>query len=298
MPDPPPAAAAPTAPAATAAPDPGAVAGGGPAPPPDGPLARTVSELADLKAEVATLRAQAGRPSRPWYREASVVVSVVALVFSVAATVYAGQESARQSERAARAQLGQLIQRLAALPKENADLQARYARDRAALVSLSGSMNTENLALAQQAADVIRQVPGEVSATEYLAVASALELSNSYRSSEELIDRGLRVPSDLTTREGLLRLKAKLLFATGRPDPGRAQLQQALDLWRDEPVQDRARAHAYTEMLWAGLERQAGHCPEAASHLSRAQAAVGLLVPGASREQLALTLRAATAPCS
>jgi hypothetical protein len=279
------------------APDPVTGAVADPARPPDDPVARTLSQLADLKAEVGTLRAQSRQSSRPWYREASTVVAVVALMFSIAATVYTAQESARQSDRAARTELGQLIQRLAALPKENADLEARYAQNRAAWVTLSGSMNTENLALAQQAADVIRQVPDQVSATEYLAVASALELSSSYRRSEELVDAGLRVTSDLTTREGLLRLKAKLLFAGGRLDLGRARLEDALDLWRDEPAQERARAHAYTEILWAGLERRAGHCPDAASHLSRAQAAIGLLAPGASREQLAQTVGAGTRPC-
>jgi hypothetical protein len=243
------------------------------------------------------LRAAAAQPGPPWYRQVSVIVSLVALLFSIAATYYANEQTARQNDRAARTELGQLIQRLSALPKENADLTAKYADDRTALGTLSGTINAENLVLAQQAADVIDRIPDQVSGAEYFTVASALKVSNSYSRSAKLIDRGLRVDTDPLSREGLLRLKSQLLFEAGDVVGGRAPLQQALEVWHDESAKDQATGHTYTELLWSALERQAGNCQEAASHLMRARAAAEHLNPGAARKQLTESVRAAEVPC-
>jgi tetratricopeptide (TPR) repeat protein len=255
------------------------------------------SEISALRSDLDKLRATTTQAGLPWYRQVSVIVSLVALVFSIAATYYANEQTARQNDRAARTELGQLIQRLSALPKENADLTAKYANNRSVLTSLSGSINAENLVLAQQAADVIDRIPDQVSAAEYFTVASALKLSAYYSRSQTLIDRGLRVDADLVTREGLLRLKGTLLFDAGDVAGGRAQLQQALELWRDESTKEQATGNAYTEILWSGLERQAGNCQEAESHLSRARAAAERVTPAAARTQITETVRAAEVPC-
>src|SRR3954462_5477031 len=160
--------------------------------------------LTEIHSRIAALESESRNksivPPVRWYKEPATLVSVLALVFSIIATLYTSREASNQNARAARAELGQLVQRLSALPKENADLIARYADNRAVLTSLSGSINSENLVLAQQAADVIDRIPDQVSGSEFLAVAMALELSSTYPRSLELIERGLRVDKDPTSR--------------------------------------------------------------------------------------------------
>jgi tetratricopeptide (TPR) repeat protein len=280
------------------------VAPGAPAPststsaPPDGP---TGDLIAELTARVTTLEAQARheRParSRAWYREAATLVSVLALVFSVTATVFTSREASNQNARAARSELGQLIQRLSALPKENAELVARYADDRAVLTTLSGLISSENVVLAQQAADVADRIPNQVSGSEYLAVAMALELSGDYPRSLRMIDRGLKVESNPNTREGLLRMKGRIYFGLGQIEAGRDQLRAALAVWADGNVQARERGHAYTQLTWSVLERQAGNCPQALAHYGLAQQAVAQLTEGPLKSQLVKNLQASAVTC-
>src|SRR3954447_18666712 len=257
--------------------------------------------LTEIHSRIAALESESRNksivPPVRWYKEPATLVSVLALVFSIIATLYTSREASNQNARAARAELGQLVQRLSALPKENADLIARYADNRAVLTSLSGSINSENLVLAQQAADVIDRIPDQVSGSEFLAVAIALELSGTYPRSLELIERGLRVDKDPTSEEGMLRLKAKILFGAGDIKGGRAQLRYALGVWKGASAQERGRGNAYTELTWSGLERQAGNCQEALIHFNLARQAMGQLSEGPWKRQLAQNLQAGPLSC-
>ena len=219
------------------------------------------------------------RDATPWYREASILISIVALLVSGAASYYTSAQSARQYEFGARAELGQLVQRLSALPKENTDLLAQYADRPETSAALSGLINQENLVLAHQAADVIEQIPDRVSAVECLAVANALATSEQFPRSLGLIDRGLGSADDPTTREALLRLEGRVHFDTGELWRGRAALQEALEVWRGRPVWEQARGYALTELLWSSLEQAAGECEEAAAHLARAREQAARLDP-------------------
>ena len=223
------------------------------------------------RSEFDHVKADPPKPTSPWYRQASVVVSVIALLVSMITTYYGNRLNVRQSELSARTELGQLIQRLTALPKENADLTAKYAANPVATATLGGVINEENLVLAHQAADVIARIPDQVSAIEYETVAHSLEFSEDYARSVDLTDHGLKIPADPTTHEGLLRLKAKVLFDQSDIFQGRAMLREALGVWPDQPVWQQARGKANTELLWANLEQGAGHCQDATVHLARAR---------------------------
>ena len=235
--------------------------------------------VTDLQEQVDQLKLDADKPGPPWYRQSSVLISIIALLLSTATSYYSFILTDRQSDLGSRAQLGQLVQRLTALPKENTDLAAKYANDPARSANLSGLINEENLVLAQQAADVIARIPHLTSAAEYLTVAHALERSENYPRSLDLIERGLQIDADPTTREGLLRLRGQVHFSSGDIALGRGALTAALGVWPDQPVWQQARGNAFTELLWSGLEERAGQCRDAHLHLSRAQAQVRRLDP-------------------
>jgi hypothetical protein len=90
------------------------------------------------------------------------VIAVVALIFSVTTTISADRRERQQNVQDGRTLLGQLIQRLDAMPRENANLAKEFANDPATLAQLAGNLNTENIALAGQAADAIRASPPDM----------------------------------------------------------------------------------------------------------------------------------------
>ena len=235
--------------------------------------------VTDLRNDVDQLMLAAAKPGPQWYRQVPVLISIIALLLSTATSYYSFILTDRQSDLGSRAELGQLVQRLIALPKENTDLAAKYAKDPGRAANVSALINEENLVLAQQAADVIGRIPHLASAAEYLTVAHALERSENFSRSLELIDRGLQIDADPTTREGLLRLKGRAHFNSGDVALGREALTAALGVWPDEPVWQQARGNAFTELLWSSLEERAGQCREAHIHLSRAGAQAQRLDP-------------------
>jgi hypothetical protein len=258
------------------------------------PLQELRDQLATMKNEIGGLQIEAARAGRPWYRQASVVIAVLALLFSAATTYYANERTAEQDDRAARAELGLLIQRLSVLPKENAELQATYADDPIVMGQLGSSINSENLVLAQQAADLIDRIPDRVSATEYYAVATALMLSGFSERAGSLLERGLRLRSDLLTRVALLRTHGFLFFTTGQLVEGRRQMQAAIDLYAQAPAELQAQSNAYTEIQWAFAEEAVGQCREVDLHVARAQEYVAQMIESPYRALLSGQIGGAT----
>jgi hypothetical protein len=127
-----------------------------------------------LKQEVDALQVHILQLDKPWYQQAPSIVAVLALVFSLITTYLSYDRDRRLDRQADRTELRSLIQRLTALPRENFELVQKYKDEPAAAVQFSGFILNENLILTNQAVDIIRRIPGLVSASEALAVAAAL----------------------------------------------------------------------------------------------------------------------------
>jgi tetratricopeptide (TPR) repeat protein len=229
----------------------------------------------DLAARVAALEAvQAAQAAnaKPWYRQASVLIAALALLFSISATWFGEQRAGERDEAAARAELSQLIQRLTSLPKDNAELQAKYAGDPTMLNNLSGMVTTENTVLAQQASDVITRIPDQVSGSEYFAVGQALVLTGDYARAKTVLDAGLARDNDVSSEAALWRAKGGLYFSTGELEPARGSMSKALEAYAAEQPNVAAAANVFTEWVWAGSEKTLGDCDAAEAHVERARA--------------------------
>jgi len=233
--------------------------------------------------------------SVPWYRQLStltpLVVSVAALLFSFGTTYISEKRVQRQETHAARAELRELIQRLTALPKENLEFTRAYAKDPTAVLHLTSSINTENNVIASQAAELIEELPGEVTATEYYAVAYALITTGRTAEAERLLQDGLAVADDVPGETALLRQFAVHLFVTGELERGRAMWQRTMEIFRKYPERNPlfvASTHAFTQMSWANAELGRGQCEEARRHADSAKA----YVARAANEQMARQVNA------
>lgn len=246
-----------------------------------------------LPARVAALEAaQAAHAAnaRPWYRQASVLIAALALAFSMMATWFGEQRAGERDASAARVELSQLIQRLTSLPKDSAELQAKYAGNTGMLNALSGMVTTESAVLALQASDVIARIPDLVTGAEYFAVGQALVQTGDYGRAETLLDAGLARDNDPSSLAALWRAKAALSFATGEPAEARTAMSKALEAYAAEKPSVAAAADAYTEWEWAGMEKLLGQCEAATAHIQRARARLDALPLTAYRLQMMQSL--------
>ena len=155
------------------------------------------ADLKTMKAEIDALQISLAERSKPWYRQSSMIISCVALLFSFGTTFYSDQRTRRADVHNAKIELGQLIQRLSTIPQRGIDLDIKYAKNPNAQSRASSTLNTERIVLAKQALDIMDDIPDHVSATEYYAVATAFASGGavSHRTLE-LFQRALEVAKD------------------------------------------------------------------------------------------------------
>jgi hypothetical protein len=127
------------------------------------------AQLAMMKREIDALQVTVAETTRPWYKQASILIAALALLFSFGTTYYSAEQTRKADIHNAKVELRELIQQLTELPQRNVDLNSKYADNPSALLVASGLINTQQIVLAKQAVDIIDDIPEEVSSTEYFA---------------------------------------------------------------------------------------------------------------------------------
>lgn len=258
-----------------------------------------LSERLDmLKGEVDTLRDAVMKPATPWYKNASSIVAISALLFSFGTTYVSYVHTRDQDLQALRTDLRSLLQRMAKLPKENLDIFKKYSDDPASAGQVSGYINQENLLLTGQAAEILKRLPADqVSSTEFQAVAAAMVQSHNTEGAtsfyQQAIDLAVAEKSldvELASRRG----KANNLFTDGKPEEGRVEYQQALGVFERRARVDKftlVAANIMTELNWAGDERNSGFADLARQHFSNAERLVATLPPSPGQTGLRARVR-------
>lgn len=254
------------------------------------PLERLNLEVRLLSGKVEVLQKTALEQTRPWYKQAPTLISILALLFSFGTTFVSERRTTAQEIHNSRIELRALLQRMAALPKENFEITQKYAQDPAAESLLAGYLNQENALLSRQAAEIAKKLPQDrVSATEYYAVALALQQSYNLASSEEFLQRALDSAKDFNDEIGVLRTKANLLFIMGKPEAGRVEYQKALDIFSKYPGYDnftRGSTHIWTELGWSFAERNLGSMDLSTQHIANAERILATLPASPGTGQL------------
>jgi tetratricopeptide (TPR) repeat protein len=265
------------------------------APKPD-EFAAVRDELRTMHGEIDALQAADAEKARPWFRQASVLISFLALLFSVGATVYSTQQAQRTEMSNARDRLGQLVQQLLTLPKENTELAVTYADNPAVARQLVVINQTQMSILARQAADIIHRIPGHVSADEYFGVGWALHQSGNPDLALVVYEEGLDVAEEWSTRTQMLQSYGELLMSQGELDSGRRQIQAAMEANDDRPELQRLSGDATIEAYWASIEKRLEQCGEARDHVGRARVAAARLSAGSVRDSVVAQIDAVTTP--
>jgi hypothetical protein len=253
----------------------------------------TAASLRTLKQEVDALQIAFEKQDRPWYRDVSTIIAVLALVFSFGTTWVSSRKADAQDVENQRIELRGLLQRLAMLPKENLDAMQKYRADPGALGTVAGYINQENAFLSAQAAEIARRLPpGKISAVEYYAIALALGNSYNLDGEKKFLSLCIQNASDFNTEIAAVRTNAILLFLTGHPDAGRVEYQKALAIFDKNEYAGydeftKISTHVRTQLSWAYSEYSIrGGRATAEGHIKGADGLVETLQPGPGREQL------------
>ena len=246
--------------------------------------------LHSLKAEVDALQVAVMGQRTPWYRNTSTLISVLALLFSFGTTFVSYTRTKAQDIQNARIELRGLLQRLSVLPRDNFELTKKYSDDPGAVSQLSSYLNQENALLARQAAEMALRIPRDyVSATEYYAVAVALQAAYNNERANEFLRLAIDSSKDFSDKIAALRAHANLLFVVGQLEAGRAEYGKALKIFEVYPAYNeytRNSTNVWTELAWAYAEAGAGSSESAMRHIADAEKDAAALPPSPGAAQL------------
>jgi tetratricopeptide (TPR) repeat protein len=241
-----------------------------------GPVAKTT------KQDVGELQLNSKQKEEQWFRSPSVIISLLALLFSFGTTAVSYVRMHQQDIHDARSELRTLVERLDQLPRENIEYMEKYSKTPLVQNQVAGLLNTENAMLAKQAAAVIDRIPNNVAATEYYAVALALWQSSLGEKAIRVAQKGIEVATDANDEVDLLRFYGNILFMFGKAEQGRAQYKKALDIFAKYQGYNTyyiESSHLLTELSWAQSEFRARQCDYIGSHLTEAQRHLSALTP-------------------
>jgi tetratricopeptide (TPR) repeat protein len=266
--------------------------------PVDRPVPESLQNLIDLKIEmakaqildrvhlvdrqVADLQIDTVQVKKPWYRDASILISVAALLFSLISTAFSQRQVNEQRRQGYRAELRSLIQRISEIPRQGMEY-TRDFKDAGTLANLNGLLQAENAMIARQAREIMDRLPGEVSASEYSLVGLAMTNSNLSDEAIQLFDKAIATAENSNDKVSALRGKAALLIATGDLEGGQTVFGQALKIFDEYPTGSEYYEHTThidTHLYWAGADFSQGQCEEFKTHLDAARRHAAQLAPG------------------
>lgn len=255
----------------------------------ENPFEELAAKFDLLKQEVDALQVATMAAKRPWYRDLSTLVAILALTFSFGTTYVSYKRADAQDILASRAELRLLLQRLAALPKENLEITERYAEDAASLAYASGYISQETGLLARQAAEIANRLPrDQVTSSEYHAVSLALWNAGDAAAALPFAVHAIESATDAASAANALRAYGGDLFSLGQFEEGRKQYQAALGLFDKYPGYSdyyQKSTHFITQSAWAVWEANNGFLDLAEEHVATAESIVSQLPPGAGTDQ-------------
>lgn len=241
-----------------------------------------------IKQEIDDLQVTVIGQKKIWYKDVSTLIALMALFFSFGTTAVSLKRAEAQDIQSARQELRGLLQRLAALPKENLEGAVRFKDDATAYGVLSSLLNEENALLSRQAGEIAKKLPkGSVSATEYYAIANAMQNSYNIAGAQEFLKLSLDNAKDFNDEIGALRVAANLDFLQGHASEGRVLYKRALNVFSTytgfDPYTINS-THLQTEDSWAISEMSYGDRQLVEQHLQAAEKYAAQLTPGPNTE--------------
>jgi tetratricopeptide (TPR) repeat protein len=237
-----------------------------------------------MKREIDALQVNILRASKPWYTDIATWLSIVAMIFSFGTTYVSYRRTASQDIENMRNELRGLLQRMAALPKENVEITKKYQSDPMSMSLIGSYINQENTLLSRNAAAIAKKLPkSSISAAEYYAIGVALFGAYDLAGANEFLELASKANPDFNVKIAVLRMLANMRFIQGAAEGGRDVYRKALDIFSEFPEYDRftkASTTVITHLSWASSEASFNQLALAREHVDRATEALEGLPKG------------------
>ena len=188
------------------------------------------SNLSMMKHEIDALQIAVLKKKEPWYVYVSVIISVFALISSIAATYISFRGTEVAEYLGLRSELTTLLAELNAISKENLDLQEKYKSSPNQAASASVYLNQKNAIIALRASEIALKIPTKVSSSEFIQIALAQQASGDTSTSILLFERAIEASNSNQYKIIALQQYANSLYLAGDFKKGRSNYEQAVRL--------------------------------------------------------------------
>ncbi len=198
-------------------------------------------------------------------------ISITALLFSIASTLYSARNKKNEERRAIRSEMATSLQKILDIQLENVrGFQTAKRENRIADHQiLTSAINTQLATLARQVAFLDQQAPDIASDVEYMTLATALSLVSDPSAEQYWLKAIARAPTPFYKVVNT-RGYADYLFNTGRAKDGRGKYEEALGMLKGEDDWTRY-SDGFTLRMWGVSETGVGAHREAEDIWKRAE---------------------------
>ena len=215
-------------------------------------------KLSTVKREVDALQISLSEEMKPWFKQASTIVAVIALIFSFGTTFVSYQRTNQLDINSDRKELREILNRLSTLPIESFNYSIQFANNNSALNTINSFIANEQSYLAQQAAELATRIPENlITAQEYTNIAHAMLNQMWMDRAIEFYETAVKKATDFNTENSALRSLSMALFQSDKPDKGRRTFQKAMiatEEYKDISFVAFANSVVLTRLAWANSE--------------------------------------------
>jgi len=198
---------------------------------------------------------------------AAVLISGMALLLSIVATVISIHRKKRESQRIIRSQLTDVLSRIVSTNLESIKLQHRKARKNPEYYNaIVGILSQQSASLLQQALYLIEQIPGLVASIEYGTIATANLNAGDIIQAENYYQKAIQVASNEYYRSLAIRNYGLFLFQHHRFEEARDQYRKSISCLKGSDNLIRY-TNGTTYKFWAINELNFAKAPKRAEEL-------------------------------
>ena len=237
---------------------------------PSNQFQRNIEELKqDLKIrgkEIDILQIELNKPKK-WWKNISNVVSIAAVIISVIATLYTILNDSRKEENEIKQKVKQIVKRIT-------EIQALYINSENNIGTIQQTTMAELSNLIDEFVEIAKADPKLINDSEYSTIVSMAFNTNKTEDVKMLINNGLSIANDATTKYALLNSKARYYFdVEKKPHIGRESILKVIEITKNQSINENMKTAniALEYFYWSSFEFGIENYKKADSLLSIAE---------------------------